>query len=160
MSKESRLWAWNMNQVQSLEGLHKTLTTEFNRLEIFRRSLLSWPAELSDAASCARRAEHLGAQLTYIECNWIKSYHYNMRLQVCACNLKSITEHMCPAAVRETVCGVQLQMLITACHRNWSWKLALTLHTCTLHLQYSTQTRATVFLTFWFIIGVVAHLPL
>lgn len=42
-----------MNQVQSLEGLHKTLTTEFNRLEIFRQSLLSRPAELSDAPSYA-----------------------------------------------------------------------------------------------------------
>lgn len=42
-----------MNQVRSLEGLHKTLIAEFNRLEIFRQSLLSRPAELPSAA-CLR----------------------------------------------------------------------------------------------------------
>lgn len=55
-----------MNQVRSLEGLHKTLIAEFNWLEIFRQSRLSRPAELHSAA-CLRcvlndgieRARHL-----------------------------------------------------------------------------------------------------
>lgn len=54
-----------MNQVQSLEGLHKTLTTEFNRVEIFRQSLLSRPAELSDAPFL-RAAVSSAAHLKYI----------------------------------------------------------------------------------------------
>lgn len=50
-----------MNQVRSLEGLHKTLIAEFNRLEIFRHSLLSRPAELPSAA-CLRRIQNGGLE--------------------------------------------------------------------------------------------------
>lgn len=47
MSKESRLQGWNTNQVQSLEGLHKILTTEFKCLELLLPNFLSRVAEQS-----------------------------------------------------------------------------------------------------------------
>lgn len=50
VSKESRLWRWNTNQVFTLDPLHKTLTTGFRRQEIFKQSRLRRPRELSQAA--------------------------------------------------------------------------------------------------------------
>ena len=111
MSKESRLGGRNTNQVRSLECLHKSLTTEFNCLEIFRlepRELTRW------TLTCCRLRSILTALMSLFDTH---SLQWCIRLPLlglhtCAGNLKSITGRTCSAAVNETM-FLAFQTLIT-----------------------------------------------
>lgn len=92
VSKVSRLWEWNTNQVQNLDVLHKTLTTEFNRIEVLRQILLNsqmLPLMLYMLCEC------LTIAMAAYSCTSFKTNHGSHMFSCCKRNCDLCTRVLC-----------------------------------------------------------------